>query len=319
MALLTILLTILKTIGIVLLCILGIVLLLLAAVLFVPVRYRAEGFKKGDDIEAHVKVSWMLFVIRAAVDVLKPAGGEVSVDVLVKALFIKVFPREEKPGKPKKEKPAKKKEEKPGHAYKEEEKHSTADDFPSFDNSSDGELLTESPEPEGEEHGYDEDEEEKKSFFKKLGEFFGFIYSLPGRISEKYRDFRDNVKDKKEFIADKLELITGPGTKEGVTAVLSAAKKLILHILPRKGRCEADLGFEDPSTTGSAVAAYSVFYPFIGRCVFLNAHFDKEIMDAEFNVKGRIRIFTVLITALKLWFDKRFKALLGNLKKHGLI
>ena len=56
----SIILTILKVIGIILLIILLIILAILLLVLFVPIRYSAGGRKEGDVLEFSGKVSWLL-------------------------------------------------------------------------------------------------------------------------------------------------------------------------------------------------------------------------------------------------------------------
>ena len=60
-----VLLLILKITGIVIACILGLVILVVAAVLFVPVRYRADADYHGK-FKAHAKMSW-LGILRAFV------------------------------------------------------------------------------------------------------------------------------------------------------------------------------------------------------------------------------------------------------------
>ena len=64
----SILLTILKILGIVLSVILGILVLLLLMVLFVPVRYRISGSYKAEDdglLSFHIKVTWLFHLINA--------------------------------------------------------------------------------------------------------------------------------------------------------------------------------------------------------------------------------------------------------------
>ena len=58
----TVLLTILKIIGIVLLVILGIMLFLLAVLLFVPVRYSVKG-TVDNNITAEGKISWLCSIL----------------------------------------------------------------------------------------------------------------------------------------------------------------------------------------------------------------------------------------------------------------
>ena len=69
-----ILLLILKIIGILLLILLGLLLLFVLAVLFAPVRYRADGTlleKKKADISAN----WLLFVLRVACSIKNGVCG----------------------------------------------------------------------------------------------------------------------------------------------------------------------------------------------------------------------------------------------------
>lgn len=62
-----ILLLILKIIGIILAVILGILVLLVCIVLFVPVRYEADGVCKGDfdSLKGKIKVTWLFHLVRA--------------------------------------------------------------------------------------------------------------------------------------------------------------------------------------------------------------------------------------------------------------
>lgn len=61
---LSIALGILKIIGIVLFALLGLILLALCLLLFVPVRYEARAAAHGFDIEANVRASWLLKIVR---------------------------------------------------------------------------------------------------------------------------------------------------------------------------------------------------------------------------------------------------------------
>ena len=56
---LQLILGILKVTGILLLAVLLLLVLALLSLLFVPVRYEAEGKKKQDALAARLKVSWM--------------------------------------------------------------------------------------------------------------------------------------------------------------------------------------------------------------------------------------------------------------------
>ena len=55
----TVVLWILKIIGIILLCLLGLLFVLLTVVLFVPVRYRIQGEVKEKETQIHIRASWL--------------------------------------------------------------------------------------------------------------------------------------------------------------------------------------------------------------------------------------------------------------------
>ena len=63
----SILLTLLKIIGIVLLSLLGLLLVLLLIVLFVPVRYRIKGYYK-EEFVCHLKATWLLHLVSLTLD-----------------------------------------------------------------------------------------------------------------------------------------------------------------------------------------------------------------------------------------------------------
>ena len=93
-AVLAVILTILKWVGIALLIILGVALVLLLLVLFVPVRYRVdatlpetdlEGAFPPEDTKAHVRFSWLLHLINGGL--LYPERPELFVRVAVFTVF----------------------------------------------------------------------------------------------------------------------------------------------------------------------------------------------------------------------------------------
>ena len=63
-----ILFLILKIIGIILAVLLGLVLLLICIVLFVPVRYKANVQKAGEEIVGRVRVSWLSHGVTVTLD-----------------------------------------------------------------------------------------------------------------------------------------------------------------------------------------------------------------------------------------------------------
>lgn len=83
-----VLLLILKITGIVIACILGLVIIVVAAVLFVPVRYKADADYHGK-FKAHAKLSW-LGILRVLV------SYDEEFAIKAKALFITIYSNNQK-------------------------------------------------------------------------------------------------------------------------------------------------------------------------------------------------------------------------------
>ena len=99
-----ILLLILKITGIVIACVLGLVILIVAAVLFVPVRYKADADYHGK-FKAHAKLSW-LGMLRVLV------SYDEEFAIKVKALFITIYSNDDNKEKSSKHKKSEKKKSK---------------------------------------------------------------------------------------------------------------------------------------------------------------------------------------------------------------
>ena len=69
-----VILQILAIIGIILLCILGLFILLILLVLFVPIRYRANGNKKGKDIRLKAKATYLFRLVTVTYECPEPGG-----------------------------------------------------------------------------------------------------------------------------------------------------------------------------------------------------------------------------------------------------
>ncbi|MDE5680664.1 MAG: hypothetical protein K2I01_09610, partial [Lachnospiraceae bacterium] len=86
-----VILQILAIIGIVLLCILALLILLVLLILFVPIRYRAEGSRRGRDIRLKVRVSYLLRLITVYFEYPEPGS------VTARLLGIKIVDTAKKP------------------------------------------------------------------------------------------------------------------------------------------------------------------------------------------------------------------------------
>ena len=100
--------------------------------------------------------------------------------------------------------------------------------------------------------------------------------------------------------------------------ILGQSKRLVHHILPKKVLLQADIGFDDPATTGNVLAAASILYAFYGDRIQVTPYFDQEILEGEVEASGRIRLGTLLYLAAKVWFHKDFRMLRKEYKNGGI-
>ena len=311
-----VLLLILKITGIVIACILGLVILIVAAVLFVPVRYKADADYHGK-FKAHAKMSW-LGILRVLV------SYDEELAIKAKALFITIYSNNDNKEKSSKHKKSEKKklkqpEEKNIFSVNDEEakKLTEKEEKPQIKMA---EAVNETKEDvQDVKETVSEDESgdtQKKSFFDKVKDKCFVIYT---KIKEIIKLVKDTVK-KVSGAADRLkekvkkakEFVTDEDNKALFHFLLEQLKALIKVIRPKKYRINARLGFEDPATMGKVLAYISIFYGMSGVDLSLEPVFGENIKEGSIFLKGNIRIFSVLVIALRVYRNEQFKKFISR-------
>ena len=283
---LAVLLTVLKIIGLILLGILAFVLALLLVVLFVPIRYKADGFYKDKDYNVNGKAHWLLHAVTVSFDL------KASKDPVIKILGIKLK------GKKKKGSEEKTDEDSSDPETKEASLDDTDEETKDLKERNDEDTtdkvtdvsLTDSSERTEENTAKSEDE---KSSEKK----------------------RKNADDKKEFksesVYDKIkryiEIIKSEDFKESFSLVKKQLCRLLKAVLPRKWEINASLGFEDPSLTGYVCALSGAMYMWFRKHIHIVGDFDNEEISADAYFKGRIYIVVLVYVFIRVWFNKKIR------------
>ena len=310
-----VLLLILKITGIVIACILGLVILVVTAVLFVPVRYKVNA-DYHDRFKAQAKVSW-LGILRLMI------SYDEELDIKAKAFFITVYNNNDENSKVSEQKKAnKKKEKKPEEnifsaSDKDVEKLTEKEEKPQIKMA---EAVNETKEDvQNVKEAVSEDESgniQNRSFFNKVKDKCFVIYT---KIKEIINLVKDTVK-KVSGAADKLkekvkkakEFVTDEDNKALFHFFVEQLKKLIKVIRPKKYRINARLGFEDPATMGKVLAYISIFYGMSGVDLSLEPVFGENIKEGSIFLKGNIRIFSVLVIALRVYRNEQFKKFISR-------
>ncbi len=315
-------LTVLKIIGITLLIILAVLLVLLLLVLFVPIFYRIDAHVPETDldegfdvqkVDAAVKFSWLLFVIRGGISF--PKENEFT----VRAFGFKVLPKKEKPEKEEKEEKDTGKEEtqkeKSDNSKAEEnnqetesseEKPSTDDTETQEENKEDGNVADGSEEPK-----------EPKDFIDVLWDIIegvSNILKIPLNVFEKIAYTISRVCDKIDMIKSTLE---NEIFQRAFALVKRKLIRLIKMILPDKCRIDAMFGLGDPALTAEVYATYAAVRPFFPKKLKmqLGPDFDRKVVYTDTHMKGHITIFTALYIAATCYFNKDVKKTIRRFKK----
>jgi hypothetical protein len=297
------LLTIAKIAGIVLGSLLGFILLLIVLVLFVPIRYRVH-LSREDDFTAYGNASWLLRVISVTYRYDTGDGGFVRT---IRFLGIPVRRREKRSST----------DEHSGRAIRWEEDYASfhepevdAQDLSSSIQEeprlSDRKILSEQPSLD--EHANKGEQGSKKG--RKAG------------IKDRVTGIKDWVTGIKDWVTDVIGKLKGIRRflhDESFQRALSLCKKQLVRawraFRPRQIRGYVRFGFEDPSLTGRILGVACIFYAFYGDSLRVIPAFDEQVIEGRLDVKGHIRVITVILITLKLYFDKDIRRLWAMISK----
>lgn len=335
-----IILLLLKIIGIAVLVLLGIALALILLVLFVPVRYQVDGAYDGKP-RGTAKITWLLHILSVT------AAYEEQLDVRIRVFGINLTrffmtgqeAEEEtedllvhamEAGEEMADAGAEVGEEAEGESLGKESLKSESAESESLDDESlkgnsledeslkDDSLKDDSPKdssPNRDSSNNDSpNSDSAQPGPQKPGGRFSRFRRLPGLILSKikflFRRVCDTLKDINGKKAQVEALVRDPANQKTAKLLWRQLKKVIRHILPRKGKAKVTFGFDDPYTTGQALTYASVIYPMCHKHLDLYPVFDESVLKGEGFLKGRIRLGTLLGAGIRILLDKNFRTIL---------
>ncbi|MBS6954816.1 MAG: hypothetical protein KH230_16470 [Enterocloster asparagiformis] len=148
-----------------------------------------------------------------------------------------------------------------------------------------------------------------------LARLLAKIKGVIKKLQFSFRVFCDKLKSGRETVDTVREWIGDEKNRDSVRLLLRQAKKLFKHVFPRKGHAQVTFGFDDPYTTGQALALLSPFYPLYGRVLELCPVFDQSVLFGEADIGGRIRLASLLWLAFQVYRDKHTWNLIRNFRK----
>ena len=282
---------ILKIAGILLVSILGLILLLLLIVLLVPVRYRVKGiYEEKPDVNARISWLFSILLIRIRYD---ENGTSLT-------LRICGIPLKKKAGKPEDE------TEIADKAAELPQKRKTA----SAESEKPVQQSLQSGEPEAEEL-IEADVQIKK---KKIS-IREKIHACLQKIKCTILQICDRIKEIGKKKAELQAFMKDERNKEAFRLIKGQLIYLWKHIRPRKLSMTCHFGFEDPALTGQVLAAGAFLYPLYRNKVSLYPDFNQKILTADVYMRGRIRIFPLLLIIIRLWKNKQIRTMVNKFMK----
>lgn len=305
------LLLILKILGILIAVIFGILLLVLLLLLFAPFRYRAKVRYGSQPLAVAAGISWLLFVLRVRI----LYSGQKPV-IMARVFGIPVYrsDKEKKPKKKKERSPKKKhagqKKKKQGDSKQAEQTKrqelppqelSDAKKLPQQELSGEDRLFLK--EGDGAEGAKQQETEQKKGLFL--------------RIADKIKKLRETIRKAQKKLGQLLhrtgavkELLSKEETKKAIVFAWEQLKHLFRHILPRKAKGTLVYGSGDPCSTGQALGVLAVLYARYGELLSIQPDFEEKRLECDIELKGRIKLFTLLCLTVKVIRNQELKQLI---------
>ena len=302
-AILGILLMILKILGIIIAVLLGIVILLIALILFSPFYYDLD-VSKNEEIKYRFRIFWTLGII--SVKAYNNENNENVSSVKIFGIPLSFFQKLAGIFKRKKSKKDEEKVEQKSSVIKGDFSQSTSEDEEIIE-----EKFIEEPVKENIEEIIEE-VENKASIFDRIREKF---ISIKNTIIKLFNDINSTIKK----IIKLYEFITLKDNSKGIKKVFGSLKKLIVSILPYKLKGDIIFSTTDPYTTGQILSVLGMTYCLYGDKINISSNFiDENYLKGHIFLKGKIRIFTLLVICYKLYKDEDFQILYNNYKKLDL-
>ena len=307
----TVLPTILKIIGIVLLVILGIMLFLLAVLLFVPVRYSVKG-TVDNNITAEGKISWLCSIFRYDFTFQEQElNGEVRIFGFRPKKKERISEEElEEEAVPEVKDGVEEVVSDLVSAAGEEDKSEKTPIKPEQDQEVDSHK--------GKQNRKSSDKNSRPSGKNIFMRMWDKIKNFMKNIKKIFMSIRKKLTGFKEFVVKVKEIVTYTKNQYAVRRLWEELLYLLKHFGFRKIHTELTFALADPAFTGQVLGVLCMM-PFLYQYDFhIFPDFESEsfYIRGSYDVKGRIQLIFLLVTAIRLLADKDIRSFLKKLLDH---
>ena len=135
-------------------------------------------------------------------------------------------------------------------------------------------------------------------------------------IKSKFKKLLKAIVDKKRSAWQKINdlkvIINDEENKELVRLIKKELKELIREITPVKYDVNVRYGCEEPYMTGRILGVIAVIYGITGVQFNITPEFEQKVLEVDIYMKGRVRIYRLLLIALRIYKNNRFRKLVLN-------
>lgn len=287
----TVILTILKIIGIILLVIIALVLFILALVLFVPIRYRIKGDRSEpeDPPSAKIGVTYLLHIISAGLLYEDGVSGK-----YVKVFGIRIRPKDKDDGADATA---------PGEGDEAEDDfgntpEDTSENVPSDISDDEIEEIDEDVSQNG---SRDEAEDKVEGATEDI---FDKIEALLDKAAAKYQEYCDKITGLKKKIRFWKKMADDKRNKAAFELIEKEILRLLRNIAPKKIRGMIHFGFEDPAVTGRILMYLAIVYPVMPKKLIIDPGFNDTDIYGNIDIKGYLCLVVVAYSLLRLIISK---------------
>ena len=308
----TMILGILKWIGILLLGILGLILAILLILLLVPVRYRVQGTRspEGGLMTARGKVSWLLSILAVTFSYEQEFSWKVRIFGIPLGLGQK---SEEEDVEDLTEEQLAQIAELEAELEADSKKGSNADHesglMRDLQKKTDVKQKTE-PKLSLQTQEVDADrecqeppsaEERKKVPWKEKVRGIGHkISDTLHAIPDKITGIKEKIRSLKEKVDSWHAFLKSDEVQQFLVVCKKQIRQILRHLIPTKFRIQGNYGFEDPSLTGKITGFIYALPPRYQKCFQVHPHFQEECLDGEVFLRGRIRLGSLVWPLIKI-------------------
>lgn len=158
-----------------------------------------------------------------------------------------------------------------------------------------------------------------KVLFDKIRQIIAKIKSQFENIQYTIRKLCDKIKSTLDNIQYYRQVLESDAFKHSFGLCREQIGYIIRKLKPDRFEADFVVGTGDPASTGEVLAIWGMLYPLIGQHVRIVGDFacDGLRVEGRLYIKGKIRAFTFLRVAIRIYFNKDIRKLIRLLKKEA--